>query len=186
MASINGVSIKSLKWFRDHEGCGIAQGNVYIDNKKVGFWSQDSWGGPDQYISDTSADLYSLIKERAEKFKEGYPKESKYYHLADDPDCFMFEILKLIDDEKAWKSHQKMGYPCTIFVTNGFRTGSLMSKRQLPESVLENETIKERCDKIKKELGDASKAITYIVNSKADLEIICDSNHKVPKRLVAL
>lgn len=184
MASINGVSIKGLKWFRDHEGCGIAQGNVYIDNKKVGFWSQDSWGGPDQYISDTSADLYSLIKERAEKFKEGYPKKGKYYKFADDPDCFMFEILKLIEDEKAWKANTKKGYPCTVFITNGFRGGSFMSKKPLAETALKEGMAKELCDKIKKDLGDKQKIITYIVNSKDDLEIVCDSKHKVPVRLV--
>ena len=37
MASINGVSIKGVKKFKDHEGLGIFCGNVYYNGKKLGF-----------------------------------------------------------------------------------------------------------------------------------------------------
>ena len=54
MSEINGITIKNLKSFKDHEGCEIYQGNVYYKGKKLGFWSQDSWGGPNDYDFDTS------------------------------------------------------------------------------------------------------------------------------------
>ena len=49
MASINGITVKAIKEFRGHDGEPLAQGNLYLNNKKIGFWSQDSWGGPDHF-----------------------------------------------------------------------------------------------------------------------------------------
>ena len=49
MASINGVQIKSLKSFIEHEGMTAYQGNVYIDGKKAGFWSEDYMCGADHF-----------------------------------------------------------------------------------------------------------------------------------------
>lgn len=37
MAKINGIELKALKKFKDHEGCTIAQGNLYLGGKKIGF-----------------------------------------------------------------------------------------------------------------------------------------------------
>ena len=47
MASLNGVSIKGLKTFLDHDGCTCYQGNIYLEGKKIGTWSQDYMGGDD-------------------------------------------------------------------------------------------------------------------------------------------
>lgn len=40
MASINGLSIKKLKYFQGMDG-KMAQGDLYLGNKKIAFWSQD-------------------------------------------------------------------------------------------------------------------------------------------------
>ena len=44
MAQINGVTVKALKTFYGHEGEPVFQGNLYLGNKKIGFWSQDARG----------------------------------------------------------------------------------------------------------------------------------------------
>ena len=43
MASINGLTVKKLKYFEGKEGAA-AQGNLYLGNKKIAFWSQDANG----------------------------------------------------------------------------------------------------------------------------------------------
>lgn len=39
MASINNVTVKSLKTFSGHEGEPCYWGNLYLGNKKIGSWS---------------------------------------------------------------------------------------------------------------------------------------------------
>ena len=75
VASINGVSLKKLSYFVGHEG-GCFQGDVYLDGKKLGFWSQDSWGGPDNFEFEQSP-----IIERAKEYYAAHPKvdELKLY-----------------------------------------------------------------------------------------------------------
>ncbi|USK62248.1 hypothetical protein [Peribacillus asahii] len=49
MASINGLEVKGVKYFPDHDGALIPYGNLYLNGKKVGSFRDDSWGGPMQY-----------------------------------------------------------------------------------------------------------------------------------------
>ena len=53
MASIKGIELKNIKTFRGVEYPVNYQGNIYYNGKKLGFWSQDSWGGPDSYDFNT-------------------------------------------------------------------------------------------------------------------------------------
>ena len=46
MANINGIEIKAIKTFLGTEGYA-RQGNVYLDKKKIGFFSEDGNGGCD-------------------------------------------------------------------------------------------------------------------------------------------
>jgi hypothetical protein len=65
MAKLKGFELKNITNFRGHEGEPLMQGNVYYKNKKVGFWSQDSWGGPDNFTLD-----YGLDKELRDKINK--------------------------------------------------------------------------------------------------------------------
>ena len=65
MASIKGITLKNVKDFRGHEGEDLVQGDVYYKGKKVGFYSQDAWGGMDNFNLD-----YSLDKELRNKINE--------------------------------------------------------------------------------------------------------------------
>lgn len=172
MAKLNGVEIKSLKTFRGHEGEPLAQGSVYIDGKKVGYWSQDSHGGPDEYWSDISTNIEDIITERAKRFKEGTPETYKYYGIMDDPGVFMGQLLRLIDDEKAWKALDKEGYPNVLFEINGWKC-KVTGYKDLDhaKSVLESKKDPE--------------TISYICTSKQDFIIECDKNHPATERILA-
>ena len=56
MARINGICVKDLNRFYGHEGELLWQGNVYLDQKKICFWSQDSHGGPDHFTFESEYD----------------------------------------------------------------------------------------------------------------------------------
>ena len=51
---MNRIILKNVKTFKGHEGEPCRQGNLYMDSKKIGWFSEDSWGGPMQFhISDS-------------------------------------------------------------------------------------------------------------------------------------
>lgn len=55
-----GLQVKALKMYRGHEGEPLRQGNLYIDNKRVGMVSDGDWGGPMSLHVDTKfRDVYN-------------------------------------------------------------------------------------------------------------------------------
>ena len=124
MASINGITVKAMKEFVGHEGY-CKQGNIYIDNKKQGFWSQDSWGGPDNFEFDTT-----LLLERIKEYYEKNPpidtlklykmniEEIDFKNLPvrtfedvlEPESIFLYELTDLIEIEKHFKKAIKQGY----------------------------------------------------------------------------
>ncbi len=125
MAELSGVTIKGLKNFKDIDGCPVYQGNVYIRNKKVGFWSQDRWGGDDVFDFDVTE-----LDEIKNKFYTKNPKvdEFKIYGKQNidwtklpkqkpekvSLDIFMYDLLVLLLDEKLYKKNVKRGYNCLL------------------------------------------------------------------------
>lgn len=104
MASVNGITLKGLKTFKDHEGAEIFQGNLYIGGKKIGFWSQDAWCGPDIVILDEKYDRRKL----EECFiRAGY----------EDLERAMWKLLELKLDEEDWK---KSGCDRLFIGTDGY------------------------------------------------------------------
>lgn len=92
-ASINGVSIKNLEYFEGHEG-GCYQGNVYLDGKLLGFWSQDSWGGPDNFDFNMFP-----VTERAKEYYRKNPKPDslKFFREKTKPEDLDFDNLPVRD-----------------------------------------------------------------------------------------
>lgn len=107
MASIRGIELKGVRTFRGVEWPVNYQGNVYYQGKKLGFWSQDSWGGPDRYEFDTS-ELDAIAKD--------YYKGEQYFDL----DCLLGEILTLQDREKIYKKAVKDEYVSILVMTDGY------------------------------------------------------------------
>ena len=133
MASINGISLKAVKMFRGHEGEPCYQGNVYIGKKKIGFWSQDSWGAVcDNFMFDKP---YSAGK-LAEKVKALCPErietrtrdDGSTYTLCYTLEELFTDLLVLQDDEKAFKKANKDGRNGLITVTDGYHQISFVLK----------------------------------------------------------
>ena len=122
MAEMYGVKITSLKPFVGMEGLTM-QGNVRLNGKKLGFWSQDPNGGIcDMYDFDTS-----LLKEAVQKYFNSQPADWQYRDLYTDDDgnmtddfvdVFMYELANLCMDEKEWNKHRKKGYPIMVHYHN--------------------------------------------------------------------
>ena len=113
MAKINGIQIKNIKTFKDHEGCPIAQGTVYYKGKKLGEWSQDSWGGPDIYRFDER-----ILNEELEKFKKSDLVDRRYREFTS-LDSLLGAVINLADDEKSFKRGVKKGYTALVLFDNG-------------------------------------------------------------------
>jgi len=123
MASINGISVKGMKNFKGHEGEPLSQGNVYLGNKKIGFWSQDSHGGPDSFILDPAYSETALnikVKEINADKARMVGKENDKFLLEYDLEMLMFDFLNLKYEEEAYKQAVKQGYSVVMIVSDGY------------------------------------------------------------------
>lgn len=132
MASLYGVVIKNLKTFKDHEGMIAYQGDVWFNNKKLGFWSQDSWCGSDHY--DFKESLLDAVVNR---FKKSSLLEDKYRDIAN-LDIMLNHLVNLIEQEKEYKKGVKKGYPTYVRATDGFHILGYYT-RQLAADVKKDE-----------------------------------------------
>ena len=114
MASINGVELKALKGFEGHEGYCF-QGNVYKDGKKLGFWSQDSWGGCDRFDFDES-----ILDEACKDFANGFPDDTPHRDIYEEKEVFMGAVLDLKLCEQDMKKEFKKGAKAVYYMTDGF------------------------------------------------------------------
>lgn len=123
MASINGISVKRLTHFLGHEGEDLYQGTLYLNNKKIGFWSQDSWGGPDRVQLDekySSRLLDAAITAlNPEKAIHG-SAHGKGYVVPYDLELLLNDYLALTQDEKAFQKALKAGYSGVLIASDGY------------------------------------------------------------------
>lgn len=117
MATINGITVKALKTFEGREGTAC-QGNLYLNNKKIGFWTQDGDGGPDSIYLDSA---YSELK-LENTLKKAQNKENDSFMFME---LFMQDVVTLVESEKAYKKNAKHGYPVVIEVTDGYHVSYL-------------------------------------------------------------
>lgn len=120
MAKIKGIELKNIKKFRGHEGEELMQGNIYYNNKKVGFYSQDSWGGPDivNLDYDLDADTRDKVNDIMENYiggklfekldnlyNETYHVDFKYEQKG--YEYLFMDLLQLKDHEDLYKKYKK-------------------------------------------------------------------------------
>lgn len=122
MASINGLSVKSIKKFFGHEGEPLLQGNLYLGNKKIGAWSQDSWGGPDHFLLDANYSehllnqaVIALNPDKTRTFGEGKDTFVMKYNL----ERLITDCIDLAEDEKAFRGALSSGYFGIVVATDG-------------------------------------------------------------------
>lgn len=112
MVKVYDVTIKNLKSFKDHEGCEIAQGEIWKGKEHLGFWSQDSWGGedifefPEEKLADEVAEFKSsnhfnnLLDREASADDQKTRKDIEKYF---DTEMFIYEILHRMRVAKLYK-----------------------------------------------------------------------------------
>ena len=124
MASINGITVKGLKPFKDHEGLTIYQGNVYLGSKKLGFWSQDFMSGEDTVSFDMAYSEGRLNREIARlnphKAMHGNNYKGEPYTIKYDLSLLMYDLIRLADYEKKFKKAAKEGYAMLLLATDGY------------------------------------------------------------------
>jgi len=123
MANINGISVKGIKQFLGHEGEPLYQGNLYLNNKKIGFWSQDSHGGCDNFVLDgkySEQRINSVIDAlNPDKAFRGGTEERPFvikYNL----ELLLGDYITLMLDEKEYKKAVKAGYAGIVIATDGY------------------------------------------------------------------
>lgn len=175
MASINGISIKGRKNFLGHEGEPLCQGNVYLNNKKLGFWSQDSWGGPDRFILDPKYSKalldQAVIARNPDKAYHGTSGDRTYvieYNL----EQLLGDCVELAEEEQSYKKAVKAGYAAILLATDGFHqtTWSLPQKyAQLPDEEL-LEKLGPSIDKAKEGFWKESENTKHIIKIYRSLD----------------
>lgn len=133
MASINGITIRNLKKFTGHEGESLYQGNIYLNNKKLGFWSQDFSGGCDNYEFD-----YHLLDEAVEKFRMSELVEDKYKDITC-ADTLLARLLNLIDDEKMYNKARRDGYTSIVTCTDDYQVFTYYTTRNNADEIIADE-----------------------------------------------
>lgn len=176
MAKINGIEVKSLKGFTGHEGY-CYQGNVYKDGKKLGFWSQDAWGGSDSFDFDTS-----VFKEVLKDYKDGFPDGYKYKDYCDNEDIFMAAVVDLKCIEKDCKKAFKDGWKAVYYVNDRFHYSWL----PLPEVLTVSEVAKKYPDQVKQMASQMFKSgYTEYVFTPDSFDLTIDKNNPAPAYMTA-
>ena len=137
MAKMSGVELKSVKYATGMEG-GFFQGNVYLDGKKIGFYSEDGNGGSGWFTGDTpeaekklmerihehyvkypdvdSFRVYAskmTVDEYLEKRDSGTLPMNSYSDEGESSfvlDIFMSTLFSLLENEKSFKKAVRKGY----------------------------------------------------------------------------
>lgn len=107
MAKIKGVELKAVKCFKGHEGEPLTQGNIYMNGKKIGYYSEDFMSGP------IHLDIEKEYEEKFEKIVDDVTG-GKYEYMA--KDVFIDELLTLKELEGDFKKAVKEGYKALILV----------------------------------------------------------------------
>lgn len=145
MAKIKGIELRNIRDFRGHEGEPLTQGDVYYKGKKVGFYSQDSWGGPDilNLDYDLDKDLEKEINDIFHNYNGGilfkklddlYAKQyncEELFELEQKGYEYLFmDLLQLMEHEETYKEFSKKFNNDRIYIIyNDLFTKSIYSNK---------------------------------------------------------
>lgn len=182
MANINGIEIKAIKTFLGTEGYA-RQGNVYLDKKKIGFFSEDGNGGCDWIDFECDKEIKELFFSRVRAHYKNYPaldymkiynmtmeeyvkQENKlpvttYEQESNDiiMEYFMEKLLNLRELEQDYRKAVKKGYSVLISIKYISLSGNALPLDEVYYTNGTNESFK------KVENAAKEKSITVIVES---------------------
>ena len=182
MASINGIEIKRVTHFVGHEG-NCSQGNVYFKGRKVGFWSQDSWGGPDSYNFNTK-----VFDKALKNYQDAFPDSYVYKNYLDDPDLLMYELDYLCELEKLGKQSFKKGAKAVIIVSDRYHISTTrISKEYSKEELLKKfkGLIEEEKKRVLAMKPHRENCHVFCATSLDDFHLSLDKDHPAPDFMVA-
>ena len=138
MASINGLTVKKLKYFEGKEGAA-AQGDLYLGNKKIAFWSQDTNGCIEDNLDmepgySEQKLRQAIIAAHPEKHEEKIAQNGEPYTLDYELESLMTDLLSLMVTEKAWEQAIKAGYVGLFKIADGFHYKTWYLSKWLYES----------------------------------------------------
>lgn len=174
MASIKGISVKNVVNFKGHEGEDLVQCDVCYLGKKVGFFSQDSWGGEDHFDLDYNLpidkkeDLYKKFKEIPQEYlQERLNKGEKIEFYEENKEFFnisnvILDIIELKDLEKEYKKRVKIGRDVMLAYTKSAWELSILGWSSKSTNTLESVMETYKLDKSN---------IRYFIQSEKDFEI---------------
>ena len=120
MAKIKGIELRNVKDFRGHDGEPLTQGDVYYKGKKVGFYSQDSWGGMDIFNLDYDLDAETteeinniannyigniLFKKLDDLYNKQY--NVNFHYEQKGYEYLFMDLLQLMEHEETYKEYSK-------------------------------------------------------------------------------
>lgn len=163
MASINGVTIKSLKTFKDRDGENCYQGTVYLNGRKLGFWSQEGNGSVcDNYDFNTK-----LLEEPFLMWKNNLQDYHFYDYL--DLEGFLYVLAYLMELEKSIKATIKKGckyITYSISVADGYWVASGYVSKEAAENA------KAKLQKKVLDLGSSYPITDVFEANKSSLDLI--------------
>lgn len=125
--NVNGFTLKAVKAFKGREGEPCFQGNIYLENKKVGWFSSSYTMGPMDIRFD-EPEIEKRFVETAVAFDKAYPLGFLYYNAPFklDPkyndivteveaEDLVLEMLAIQAAEKDYKFATKGGNPVVIY-----------------------------------------------------------------------
>lgn len=144
MASINGISLKNVRTFPDHEGCRIAGGDVWYNGKKLGHWQQDYYCGPDNYDFDER-----VLQKEVDAYKQSDLVKEEYRDVVG-LGCLLEDLLHLKERETICKRYFKKGSRTVVFFSDGYHFTYFWTPKD-KESAL-------TCDFFKKTLAECQES----------------------------
>lgn len=145
---VNGFTLKAVKAFKGHEGEPCFQGNIYLENKKVGWFSSSYTMGPMDIRFD-EPEIEKRFVKTAVAFDKAYPLGFLYYNapfkldpkyknivVEVDAEDLILEMLAIQAAEKDYKIATKGGNPVVIYfykdgVTQACQMNPKFSKQQV-------------------------------------------------------
>lgn len=134
MASINGITLKKLKDYTDHEGFTIHQADVYFNNKRLGVWSEDTMSGEGVYdfdqsiLIDLAVDYIKCLSELDKKKSVLLSPGFQYMCL----DALLSDLVQLMENEQDYKRAVKRGFKSLVVIVAESRITAYVSKYANP------------------------------------------------------
>ena len=122
--------LKGLKQFKGHEGEPLMQSNIYFNGKKVGSWSDDSWGGEMRIIFENKDIQDKFVEFSKDILKATLDYEGNPYNVAtmDTHDIMSSALYEISTKEAQMAEIKKLTKTAIVFYvkdSNSFNGKSL-------------------------------------------------------------